>query len=204
MLPGNRGFLYAVGGLDFDVDSQIFVQFFETAEKRMLFQPGTDVHYLPTGHLVYILRGVLFAAPFDIDRLEVLGTPVPVAEGVLHDPTGAGAAQFSVSNDGTLVTISGALQQRRLVWMDRRGKVDPLPLPEATYVDISLSPSGRQLAMMIRDQGGMDIWVYDLDRESLTKLTFTGTIRILERPRSVSSFGDILETASAVSANCEN
>ena len=175
MLPGSRAFLYTVGGFDFDLDSQIFVQFVETAERRMLFQRGTDVHYLPTGHLVYIRRSVLFAAPFDIDRLEVLGTPVPVAEGVLHDADGRWEPHSSAFRTTALsLPSAAALQQRRLVWMDRKGKVDPLPLPEATYDDIDLSPNGRELAMMIRDQGGMDIWVYDLDRESLTKLTFSG------------------------------
>jgi serine/threonine-protein kinase len=174
MLPGSRAFLYTMGGFDYDVDSQTFVQSFDTGEKRLLFEGGTDVRYLSTGHLVYLRRGVLLAAPFDIDRLEVVGTPVAVAQGVLHDPMGAGAAQFGVSNDGTLVTLSGPLQQRRLVWMDRRGTVEPLPLSEATYVAPALSPSGEKIAMMIRDQSGIDIWVYDLDREALTKLTFSG------------------------------
>jgi serine/threonine-protein kinase len=138
MLPRSRAFLYTEGGFDYDVDSQTYVRSFGRGEKRLLFEGGTDVRYLPTGHLVYIRRGVLLAAPFDIDRLEVVGTPVPVAHGVLHDPMGTGAAQFSVSNDGILVTLSGALRHRRLVWMDRRGKVEPLPLPEATYGDLAL------------------------------------------------------------------
>jgi Tol biopolymer transport system component len=91
----------------------------------------------------------------------------------MHDPMGNGAAQFSVSDDGTLVTISG-LARRRLVWMDRRGQFEPLSLPESTYLGPALSPNGRQVAMMIREQAGTNIWVYDLEREALTKLTFTG------------------------------
>ncbi len=174
MLPGSRAFLYTVGGFDYDVDSLTFVQSFEAGEKRLLFQRGTDVRYLKTGHLVYIRGGALLAAPFDIDRLELLSAPIPVAEGVLHDPLGAGAAQVSVSNDGILVTLSSVLEKRRPIWKDRQGNVDPLPVPEATYAGFALSPSGRQVAMTIRDSGGLDIWVYDLEREALTKLTFTG------------------------------
>jgi serine/threonine-protein kinase len=173
MLPGSRAFLYALGGLDYDADSQIFLQSFQTGEKRVLFQPGTDVRYLQTGHLVYIRGGELLAAPFDLDRHEVLSTPIPVAENVMHDPMGNGAAQFSVSDDGTLVTISG-VARRRLVWMDRRGQFEPLSLPESTYLGPALSPNGRQVAMMIREQAGTNVWVYDLEREALTKLTFTG------------------------------
>jgi serine/threonine-protein kinase len=173
ILPGSRAFLYALGGVDYDADSQIFLQSFQTGEKRVLFQPGTDVRYLPTGHLVYIRGGALLAAPFDLDRLEVLSTAIPVAEDVMHDPMGTGAAQFSVSDDGTLVTITG-FARRRLVWMDRSGQSEPLPLPESSYMEPALSPDGRRLALMIREQTGTDIWVYDLEREALTKLTFTG------------------------------
>ncbi len=152
---------------------RIFLQSFQTGEKRVLFQPGTDVRYLPTGHLVYIRGGALLAAPFDLDRLEVLSTAISVAEDVMHEPMGTGAAQFSVSDDGTLVTITG-LASRRLVSMDRSGQVEPLPLPEASYMEPALSPDGRRLALMIREQAGTDIWVYGLERAALTKLTFTG------------------------------
>ncbi len=173
ILPGSRAFLYTVGGFDFDSDSQIFVQSFETGQRRMLSQRGTDVHYLPTGHLVYMHGGSLLAAAFDLNTLDLLGSPIPVAEGVMHTPLGTGAAQYSISNDGTLVTITGVSWQRRLVWMDRRGQAEPLPLPEAGYTEPALSHDGR-LTVMIREQGATNIWVYDLEREALTKLTFTG------------------------------
>ena len=34
------------------------------------------------GHLVYLHQGTLFAVGFDLDRLEVRGTPVPLLEDV--------------------------------------------------------------------------------------------------------------------------
>ena len=43
---------------------------------------GTYGRYLPGGHLIYINRGTLFAVPFDVDRLEIRGTPAPVLDQV--------------------------------------------------------------------------------------------------------------------------
>ena len=59
-----------------------------------------------SGHLVYIHDGTLFAVPFDLDRLEVKGQPVPALEGVTSNAI-TGGAQFSVSTNGTLIYLPG-------------------------------------------------------------------------------------------------
>ena len=68
------------------------------------------------------------AVPFDPQRLQVIGTAVPVVEGVLQSPS-SGAAQYGFSATGSLVYASGGLQasQRRLVWVDRKGVEQALP-----------------------------------------------------------------------------
>ena len=61
---------------------------------------------MPTGHRVDVRDNVLFAVPFDVGRREVIGAPVPLVEGVrvaVDFGRGNGAAQFSVSDDGSLV-----------------------------------------------------------------------------------------------------
>ena len=50
--------------------------------RRVLIEGGSDARYLPTGHLVYVLGGTIFAVPFDAESLMVTGTPVPVIVGV--------------------------------------------------------------------------------------------------------------------------
>ena len=54
-------------------------QSLRTGERTLLVEGGSDARYIPTGHLVYALGSVLFAVPFDVDRLEVSGGPVPLA-----------------------------------------------------------------------------------------------------------------------------
>ena len=114
------------------------------------------------------------AVTFDPERLEVKGTAVPVVEGVLQPPL-TGAAQYSFSATGSLVYISGGVQsaQRRLVWVNRNGSEEPLAAPARGYRHPQLSPDGRRLAVAIEGQE-TQIWLYDLARETLTRLTIEG------------------------------
>src|ERR1700736_1093957 len=88
---------------------------------------GYSGRYLPSGHLVYIHQGTLFAVGFDLDRLEVRGTPAPLLEDVAGN-TDDGGGQYDAARDGTLVYLSGkSLNANWLVaWMDGTGKTQPL------------------------------------------------------------------------------
>lgn len=60
----------------------------------------------------------------------------------------------------------------RIQWMDAAGRTEPLPLKPAEYISVSLSPDGRRLAASVANGPNQDIWVYDLQRESSSRLTF--------------------------------
>ena len=62
---------------------EIAVLDLETGEHKVIIRGGSHPRYSPTGHVVYGGEGNLWAARFDLDRLETLGDPVPVLEGVL-------------------------------------------------------------------------------------------------------------------------
>ena len=53
-----------------------------SGEQRVLVDEGFYPRYSPTGHLVFGRAEGLFAAPFDLDRLELTGPPVLLVEGV--------------------------------------------------------------------------------------------------------------------------
>jgi Tol biopolymer transport system component len=114
----------------------------------------------------------LLAVPFDVDRLEVTGSPVPLLEGVqvIRDDF----AQFTFASDGSLVFLPGGVPaERRLVWVDRQGRFEPLAAPPRNYLPPRISPDGRQLAVTIAEDS-TDVWVYDMIRHTLTRLTFEG------------------------------
>jgi len=94
-------------------------------------QPGTVPRYATSGHLIYAQAGNLMAVRFDLQRLEVEGSAVPAVQGVLQSAELNGPAQYSVSATGSLVYVSGNVQEtvRRLVWVGRNGAEQPLSAP---------------------------------------------------------------------------
>jgi len=113
----------------------------------------------------------LFAVPFDLDTLELRGTPVPVVDRVAYAPND-GYAAVDVSPSGTLVYRiqgPGGLGQLTVQWVDPEGKTQPLLAKPDSYLYPTLSPDGQQLALSTSD-----VWVYDLRRDTMTRLTFDG------------------------------
>jgi serine/threonine protein kinase/Tol biopolymer transport system component len=114
--------------------------------------------YLATGHIAFNRQGQVMIVPFDPIRLMVTGTPFTVL---------AGVAGFAVSRSGTLCYVNDVNQQS-LAWLDRKGLVTALPVPAQSYHQPVLAPDGRRIAVTLED----DIWIYSLDGEVLTPLTF--------------------------------
>ena len=168
VLPGGHAVLFTIttaGG------EQVALLDLATREQKILIRGGIHARYVSTGHLVYSVAGALRAVAFDLGRLEVVGPPVPVLEQVMTSPLGA--AYMSLSHDGTLVYVPGGVQGSfsTLVWVDRRGREEPLETPQRAYWYPRLSPDGTRVALDIRDQE-QDIWIWDLAREALTRFTF--------------------------------
>ena len=172
-LPGGRALLYTVFTGPTIEDAQIAVLNLDTGEETVLL-PGSNPHYSPTGHIVYGAAGALMAVGFDLARLEVTASPVPVLDGVVIKDSGA--VDFSLAEDGSLVYVAGAATaggtaQRTLVWVDRQGQEEPLSAPPRTYNTPRLSPDGTRVALEVRGRE-RDIWIWDLARGTLTRLTF--------------------------------
>jgi serine/threonine-protein kinase len=178
VLPGSNAVLFtsatrSVGPIAEDAD--IVVYSMASGQRKTVQRGGFYARYLPSGHVVYTHEGTLFAVPFDLKRLEVTGQPTPILEGVVTAPD-FGAAQFSFSETGTLEYIagSGGSQTVSIYWMDHEGKFMPLHETPGRYYNPAFSPDGKRLALEINDGKRSDIWVYKWERDTLTRLTFTG------------------------------
>jgi serine/threonine-protein kinase len=174
ILPEGRGVLFTIsaGAATGSRNDQIAVLDSRTHSQKVLVQGGSHARYAATGHIVYAVDGTLRAVPFDLDRLEVTGDPVPVLEGVMTKPSGA--ANFDLSANGTLVYVAAGgtgLERRTLVWVDRTGREEAIPAPPRAYLYPRISPDGKKVALDVRDEQS-DIWIWDLPRETLTRLTF--------------------------------
>jgi len=156
-------------------DAAIEVMSLADHRTKTLVRGGTFGRYLPSGHLIYLNRGTLFAVSFDVNRLEVHGMPSPVLEQVAYNDL-LGFAQLDFSQTGTLIYRSAGAGGGLLTveWLDGVGKAQPLLANPGAYGRPSMSPDGQRLALEVTEGSGTDIWVYDWQRDTMTRLTFAG------------------------------
>ena len=176
VLPGGKTVLFTSNTHQTTYEDSDIVAYSVTSGQRKTVQRGGFyARYLPSGYLVYMHEGTLFAVPFDLKRLEVTGQPAPILEGVVTSAISAGA-QFSFSETGNLVYVAGrsGLRNVSIYWMNREGKFTPLRETPGDYYNPAFSPDGKRLALEISNGNRRDIWVYEWERDTLTRLTFTG------------------------------
>jgi eukaryotic-like serine/threonine-protein kinase len=174
LLPNGKGILFTVLTSDSAGTSRIAVESFGANSRRIVLESGAYARYLPTGHLVYAQSGTLFAAPFDLDRIAITGPPVPVLEHVSMNSR-RGSARFSFSDEGTLAFVEAvAMDQRSLVWVNRRGEREPISAPPRQFRHLSLSPDGKRLVVEVSQEGKTDLWSYDLPTGAFNRMTFDG------------------------------
>ena len=159
-----------------------------TGKTQLLIHNGFNARYVPTGHIVFMRSGSLWAVPFDVKKLKITGPEVPVVNGI-ETSGGLGQAVYAFSDAGFLtylrgedVQAGGAGANRQLVWVDRDGTETPLPVKAQDYRYPRLSPDGTQIALSIFNQGSLDNWIYDLARNTLSRRTFSGAIFPLWTP----------------------
>ena len=173
ILPGGKAVLFTSSSSsatsNFD-SADIRVMSLADHHSQTLIRGGTFGRYLPSGHVIYINRGTLFAVPFDLDRLQVRGTPVPLLNQVAYLVT-SGSAELDFSQNGTLVYRSGGAGAAlvNVQWLDGAGKTQPLLAKPGAYLRPRLSPDNQRLAL----EWDGDIWIYEWQRDTMTRLTFS-------------------------------
>ena len=182
ILPGGRGVLFTITAAGHTENAQVAALDLTTGERKTLVRGGSQAEYVDpsagsgqAGYLIYAAADTLRAVRFDLARLEVLGDPVTVLEHVMMKPTGA--ANYAVSRQGTLLYVPAGVStqtpSRSLVWVDRKGHEEPIKAPPGDYCCIRVSPDGTRLVLETVGQENADIWIWDLGREQLKRLTFT-------------------------------
>jgi serine/threonine-protein kinase len=168
--PDGKSVVFAVGTEGSWDDAVIAMQTIGAQDRRVIVQGGTSPRFSSSGHLLYARAGVLFALPFDGRRQTSGAEAVAGIDQIVQSSDGA--AQFSISNSGTLVYVPGSdsANSRALVWVDRDGNVQPLAAPLRAFVDARLSPDGRTAAVTI----GTDVWLYDISANRLSPFTYDG------------------------------
>ena len=174
LLPGGTALLFTVASQS--AGDRIAVQLLNSAERRFLLE-GSGPRYISSGHMVFARDNALWAVPFDADQLEVTGAPVPVLEGV---EIISGFGQFSAAQNGSLIYIPAdeTVDPRQLVWVDRGGNEELLAAEPRPYRAVRLSPDGRRVVAEVSEPDNVDLVVYDLARNTPTRLTSDPTLDI--------------------------
>ncbi len=173
VLPGGKAVLFMTNltPANYAESAIVVASLVDHRRKTVLERGGMYPRYLPSGHLVYLAKGKLFAVPFDADRLEVHGPATPVLEEVANDPA-FGSAQFDFSRGGTMLYRRGkAIGQRIVQWLDGAGNTQTLLAEPAFYQMPRLSPDGTRLALVVSKGSSSDVWVYDIQQGSKARLT---------------------------------
>jgi len=145
---------------------------------KTVFDGGYSARYLPSGHLLFMRGGGLFAVRFDLERLEASPPAVSVQADVWTDSVW-GEARYDTSSDGTLVYFSGGDYARTVpTWIDlRTGEEQALAVPPGVYSAFDLSPDATQLAIQSLGGAQDQVYVHDFRRGTFTRLTLDGANR---------------------------
>jgi serine/threonine-protein kinase len=174
VLPGGENILISAGkGAGAWNEADIGVLSLKTAAWKPVLHGGSAGRYLPTGHLVYVRNGVLYAVRFDLARLATRGAPIPVLEELAYNSAnGAGLFDFASgpAGHGTFLFLSGKTsdQSPAIVWLDAAGHQAPLISALSGALTPRVSPDGGRVSLTVAG----DIDVYDIARGSLTRVTF--------------------------------
>jgi serine/threonine-protein kinase len=173
-LPGGERILFTSGtdASDFSSASLVVLDV-PSGERTVIHRGGYYGRFVPTGHVLYVNDGTIFALPVDLKRLRVTGSQFPVLEGIEADPA-HGSAQFDVAATGLLSYLPGVTEIRpfSIVRVDASQRSEGLWQEAGIYGTPRLSPDGGRLALSVLRDGNWDVWVYDLERGVATRITF--------------------------------
>jgi len=140
------------------------------SSRRELVSGGSQPRLL--GDVLLFVRGnTLYGVRLSQDHTSRAGEPVALVDSVLTVPS-TGAAQYDVSENGTLAYVVGAeWRPRRIVAWLRGGRETRLASDVRPFSAPRISPDGRWIAVMVEDAND-DLWIYDAGTGTGRRLTF--------------------------------
>ncbi|MGH8134988.1 MAG: protein kinase domain-containing protein, partial [Steroidobacteraceae bacterium] len=171
-LAGRRTVLFTVWGSGKQIDhSDIAYVRLADQSRGTLIRGGYHPRYLERDALLFVRGGTLMSVGFDAETLRVTGTPRQRVSGLLAN-VNSQVAFYETSNGPHLVYVQGSYEQpnRRLVWVDRRGRVEPASALRKPFSLPRISPDGTRVATWLQDDE-VSVWLLDLAGDSLARFS---------------------------------
>lgn len=188
-LPGGRSVLFTLlPTVDAIIQgtANIHLLHLDTNESELLIEGAHNPHYVPTGHIAFMRGTTLWAVAFDVENLRITGNEYPVLQEIASSYA-TGQTSFSFSENGRLVYLPAEsnpdiaspnsgfdqLQTASLSWIDRQGEESLIDIAGLTvsWSASQLSPNEDKIAITVLDGLSESIWVYDIERETISRLT---------------------------------
>ncbi len=172
-LPDGEHFIYLAANHNSPQGSQAGIYFASLDGKPGALVVHTYSNALyASGYLLYMQGNTFVAQHFDASTGRLTGEPSPLRESILFDLSTWKAA-LSVSDTGAMVYAGGgAAKGTELLWFDRAGKPIGNSGSNVDYFSVDISPDEKRIAVEAQEGPNSDIWVYDVERGTRTRLTF--------------------------------
>jgi len=175
ILPGGKTLIFtshtSTGNYE---NAAIVAQSLTGGKRKLLWKGGSYGRYAPPGYLLFVHSGSLFAARMNADQLSLSGQPLPVVEGIAMNAVSGGGG-YDFAPNGLLVFQSGeSLHQESIYWISSAGPSQLVATFPGAFA-MRLAPDGQRIALSADQGSGQDIWIYDLQRATRTRLTFGGS-----------------------------
>jgi len=168
-LPDGKHFVYIARGNA--PNHHLYVASVDGTSAQKLMDGVSRAVYADPGYVIFNRDSTLFAQGFDVRNRALTGDPRPILENVSTN-MGNGRSFFTVSPQGVLVArqTDGPVAGGQIVALDRKGGQIAVIDRPGSHDHIELSPDEQKLAYNL----GGDVYVYDLRRNTPTRLTFDG------------------------------
>ncbi|MGE0353554.1 MAG: protein kinase [Gemmatimonadales bacterium] len=168
VLPGMKAIVYTS-----EIARRIEVMDLESgkAEPVQGLPAGVDDLAWVDGWLIYQTGTTLSAVRFDAGSPRPRGQPVVLANNVRIGANGGFRESQSAIGGRTLAFVPAA-GNNRIALVDRTGREVLLPDTTGVFHRPRFSPDGRRISLDITRSDSRDVWVYDFDQRTLTRVTF--------------------------------
>ncbi len=183
LMPDGRHFVFFGRG-SMPEHQGLYIASIDSPEPKFIVQTTVAGSYAEIdgiGYLLYLRDSTLMAQRFDVAKAALSGEAVTLVPGLSIYPGEAGPtgyAAFSVAG-GRLLYRSGNSQVTSLEWFDRSGKSLGVITGPGDHYEPTLSSDGKKVLFGrggasggTNTGGASNIYLMDVERGSLTRLTF--------------------------------
>lgn len=179
-LPDGRHLLYFAVHQE-AAEGAIYIQELGSTKRVLVLKNSTRGVFAPPGDLLFVRERTLLAQSIDKKTFQLVGEPVAVAQDVAFNEKN-GRNAIAISGNGVLAYRGAAHSMRQLTWYDRQGRPLGTVGTPGEFINPSLSPDEKSVAVVMGTSGNLDAWVMDLTSGVITRMTRDSKVSIPSTP----------------------